>query len=540
MAGDRIGRRERLRRWWRRKPPYIKKRLVALAAALGAGLLALAGWGISNLLEDEPRCAAGLSWDAETSECYGVTAGADDKPFIEELQPVMRQVEELNQAVEDDGRSYVTIALMIPMVPAEDDPNLTPRQVLREVQGAYLAVRNANDLQEKGADKPRTGSKTLIRLALANPGREMAHWEDVSNDLDKWEGDKKHNLRAVFGFNLSVKRTEETIDYLTNDKRLPVVGGPITADTLSNRYKKGRFPGLVKITPDNLEQAMAIKKEHGVKPETAFRMVDTAAKDIYARDLIAAYEKVTKGTPYPPEEFDGGNADEGDFTRMVTELCGARTEGAKPVAADTVFFAGRPRQLSYLLNALIGRTCSERHITVISVSGASTLTSVEGAIKWEELQRANVAVEYTTVAHKNAWKDGAGRKPPPYGGSPRDFDNLEKLVDGRVKTENIGPTSLDDGRTITIYDSALTAIEGIRTTGEEIPSADEVRDAWKRLHGKHPVPGASGWICLDNDGLPINKAIVVARLDLEERGIRFKKLVWPAGAPKEECRGRAD
>ena len=527
------GIRARWRRWWATLPPVHKKAVTAVAALLSLVVAAAAVLGgIVLWPKEEPRCAEGLTWDGKGKECYGVMTAGSDKPFIEELRAVTGQIEKQNDEVEKKASKknpYVTIALMVPLVAGKNDRDITPTSILRDVQGAYLAQLEAN----RKEDRP------MIRLALANAGRGMGHWREVTERLGEMsEGDD--HLRAVFGFNLSTKNTQSAISELTKNRHIPVVGGPITADSLANHGRDRPYPGLAKIAPDNLEQTRAMMDHLKKKPGNLLQVVDTAANDLYTHDLREAYDKVTRNSSYEPEEFDGGVADVGDFKDIAQELCGARTE--KGVVADTILYAGRVRQLSYLITALGERKCRDRPITIVSVSGASTLTTADKkAIDWKALREAKITVEYSTVAHKDSWQPAKGYKPPEKGGSKFDYERLTALLDTKeAREDKIGPNRLDDGRTITTYDSALTAIEGIRSSDDPLPSLRTVKGSWARLHGNGAVQGASGRINLRSDGTPCNKAFPIVTLDPKKENVRFKLLAWPKGSPGEACDGRAD
>ncbi|QDQ15457.1 hypothetical protein [Streptomyces spectabilis] len=82
----------------------------------------------------------------------------------DELGPVSARIKEENDRVVHGDKPYATVALMIPMTQGPDQ-RAERTEVLREVQGAYLAQYRAN--HESREEPP-------IRLVLADPGRETA------------------------------------------------------------------------------------------------------------------------------------------------------------------------------------------------------------------------------------------------------------------------------------------------------------------------------------------------------------------------------
>jgi ABC-type branched-subunit amino acid transport system substrate-binding protein len=503
---------QRYRAW----SPLRKRAFWALVLLLLAGVV----WLLVRLLQEDTSCAPGVDRRGNDGECTGVTDGAYH--FIGELGPVSDRIKAENDRVVSGGKPYATIALMIPMTPKEDD-TVGRTQLLREVQGAYLAQYRNN--QEGQWEPP-------VRLVLANPGRDMAHRDAVVDQLADMSASAEHRLRAVFGFNVSTTRTEETIRRLTVEKGIAVVGGPITADSIANsRSEPRKYPGLAKIVPSNSDQARALTHYLGVRPAETFLVEDTHADDLYAKSLRDAFRAETRGTPFAPEEYHAEEVTPNDFAQMVNNLCNSR--------ATTVYFAGRPPALTQLIRALGRRGCTEKPYRVVTVSGASTL-ALDPKMDWEAFRHgAGLSVEYATVTHQDAWT----KKPPATGGSAKDYRALEKLVTDPA-VGDIGPTGLQDGRTITAHDSALTAIRGIqnRAVGKgKVPEQKSIAAAWPRLHGQAKVQGASGWICLNSHGTPYNKAVAIVRLSPRQgQHIQFVRLAWPDGTPpNKQCTAEA-
>ncbi|GAA3033253.1 hypothetical protein [Kitasatospora sp. NPDC006786] len=499
----------------------------ALAAVLAAAVLAAGGYlGYEYLLVDDPSCAPGVERRGDRHECVGVTDGA--YVFTDELKQVTARIKAENDRVADS--SPVTVALMIPMTSAAPAER---RELVEQVQGAYLAQHWANDDRNKNKRQPP------IRLVLANPGRGYLQWRAVADQLAQAAADGKQNLRAVTGINISIAETEQAVRYLTADKHIPVVAGPMTADDIKNTAADPRrYPGLARIAPGNADQAGALTSYGAaIKPEEALVIEDTRDNDNYLATLRQTFEKLTKGAPNAPETYqsppdfnDEGNL-ANDFHQMVPSICTS--------AATTLYFAGRPVQLRQFLVELGNRKCN-KHYTVVTGSHASTLMVDEKfADKWDALSTgAGITVRYTALAHPDTFGEKSTEGP---GGSKAASKELADLL-GEPDTkapDAIGPADLRDGRVIITYDSVSTAVAGIRnqTVGNvRTPSTDDVVQSWRRLHGDNRVDGASGWICLDQYGNPYNKAVPVVHLDPVTRNAVLDTLAWPLGhAPDPNC-----
>ena len=459
-------------------------------------------------------------------ECVGVTDGSTRR--WAGLEQVMGRIEAENDRIA--GTPHATIALMIAM---DSDSGEKRKEILHQVQGAYLAQYRANN------DKAEHDNAPKIRLVLAHPGKERDKWRPVADRLAEMAESEKDNLRVVFGFDVSVRQNKDAITYLTNHKGIPVVAGSLTGDDFANTGQGGKqFNGFVRIAPSNTDQADALVFfDKRLNLRHAILVEDRREGDSYNQSLREAFQRKLAASPHNPYTFvsEGPDDESGlskEFRHMAVNIC------TLSPAVDTVYFAGRQVHLRQFVNAVaLHRPCTDRKITVVSGSAASTLYSDE-ELDWEalrgneEVDQKEVEVVYTSYSHPDAWTTG---KAPETGGSARAFELLRSYVE-RARGEPVGPigrTDIADSRTASAYDSAWTAITGIRFHTEKggIPALSTIGNDWDSLQGVNKVEGASGWICLDSSGNPYNKAVAVVRLDPETRSPRFLGLAWPKGAP---------
>ncbi|MGH3324400.1 MAG: hypothetical protein ACRDOV_08240, partial [Streptomyces sp.] len=246
-------------------------------AVLGAG-----GYGGYWIFGDEPEsCGAGL--EVHGGDCVGVSDGTGVfMPQVDGMREVSARIAAENKRVA--GKKHATVALMIPM---ESGNPAVQRQMLSEVQGAYLAQFQANKSDS---------AKPPIRLVLANPGRNYGLWRHTVNQLVAQEP----GLRVIAGFNLSLKNTQDAMTHVTKDLGIPVVASLVTSADFANPEGRDRakdpYPGLARVVSTSEDQARAlINFDPGLATEETALIVDTRPKDNYNKSLWTAFTEARGG-----------------------------------------------------------------------------------------------------------------------------------------------------------------------------------------------------------------------------------------------------
>ncbi|OEV08957.1 ABC transporter substrate-binding protein [Streptomyces nanshensis] len=515
-----------------------------LAAVVGCGTYVLVSW----LTVEARTCAEGVTESG--GECVGVN-GSGYSFGVAETAPVARRIAEENRRVEK--RPHVTVAVMLPLQP---DSRAERRQLRSELQGAFLAQYRAN----------REPGKPLLRLVLANPGKDYARQGEVVPDLVRMSRSPRHNLRAVTGFNLSLDATRDAVRSLT-DQQVPVLVARASADALANRESDDGtydFKGLARIIPTNEQQAHALADFNGSRTDRQTVLVRDTRGDPYVRSLARAFQRLPEDGPPGPDDMtftSEGVAEPGDvdnqFRPTVNTICNS--------GADTVYFAGRSTHLRLFLKRLAQEACVDRKFTVVSGSDAASLEYRMTREDWAELRdgsgKPRMTVQYAAPAHPDAWstevrrwqekeKKRTGEKPSAEK-APRSLrDPLAEL--GRLREdiaavqssgEGMGPSRLSDSRTMLVHDGVYTAVEGIRgakPTGRAAPSTEQVGRRWATMQAGNRVDGTSGRICLTKAGNPYDKPLAVVELKPGAKDARgtlgFVGLAWPTGERQpEDC-----
>ncbi|KUF15903.1 ABC transporter substrate-binding protein [Streptomyces silvensis] len=507
----------------------LKKAVSILVAAAVVTAVAIL---VPRSVGGPDTCADGV--EKHGGECIGVNGSGYDFG-TPEITAVSAAIAAENRRVDD--RPHITVAMMLPLQPESDAER---KQLRSDVQGAYLAQYRAN----------RAEQRPLLRLVLANPGRNYGQQERIVDRLAGLASSTRHNLRAVTGFNLSLRNTVAAVDRLTNELRIPVLISRASADELANaegRERTPRFRGLARVIPTNRQQAEALAAFHGdLNDDETVLVRDTRPDDVYVASLARAFSRDEPGragakdqeflSPSISDPGETGN----DFSLIGHNICQSR--------ATVVYFAGRPVHLRLFALKLAEVPCHGKKYKVVSGSGAATLDRYMSDADWKKLlgdegaKEPTVTVQYTAPGHPAAWSAAArgAKNPPAHLAEPgRELRELRRLV-AREEAGDIGPVDLDDSRTMLVHDGVRTITQAVFLANAQsagtVPPRERVSAQWSRLESAHRVAGTSGWVCLTNAGNPYDKPVAVVELDPRTRKLRFVGLGWPEGrAQPKDC-----
>ncbi|MEV8354241.1 amino acid ABC transporter substrate-binding protein [Streptomyces niveus] len=524
--------------------PKWKKILYTLLAVGAVIASVVFAWSI---LQKPDTCTDGI--ERISDECIGVDGEGYDFG-TPEIRDISRAIADENERIAD--QPYVTVAMMLPL--QSDKPALR-RQMLSDIQGAYLGQRQANDSE---------GEPPKIRLVLANPGRNYGQQERIVDTLLRMADSPRDRLRAVTGFNLSLDTTEKAVKRLT-EHRIPVLASRISGDGIANvdgadGVARMRFPGLARILPTNFDAARALANYNGERGRENLKTVLVYDKrpDRYNESLAKAFSGIDEQGPPGPAamSFESPSIDEpgstgNQFTQAANNICDSE--------ADIVYFAGRTLHLRIFALKLAQVGCKDRHYTIVSGSDAASLRQDMTEKDWEQLRgeggEAKVTVQYAAPAHPDSWSaelaewnkkwDTENDREPTAGELPQyltepkaALDTLKKRIETtRGEGVRLGSApNLEDSRTMLVYDGLVTIGKALhqaqRGGAETVPGREDVGGQWSLLQSRHRVPGASGLICLTTGGNAYDKPVAVVELDPGGEGpgrLKFVGLGWPTG-----------
>ncbi|MGA6164536.1 ABC transporter substrate-binding protein [Amycolatopsis magusensis] len=470
------------------KPAWWKWLWVGGAALLGAAVVVAVTVVVPAINQASRTCDEGVEQRGELSECTGVTDGR--YVFAPDLADVQGRIRAENDAVAASGKPYVSVAVLLPMTLAEEDI-LSPEWVRHQLQGAYLAQFRAN----RGT---WGGSAPMIRLLLANPGSRLAQWEPVVAELERRI--EPEHLVAVTGIGLSLDEARRAMTRLS-ELNVPIIGSHLAADELS------QIPGFLRVSPTSSTYAKSAANYIKPTARTAMLVRDSNPGDLYPKTLADAFTAQFADAEHQfvgrPELYNSTLPGvENTFLQMMPNLCGNDP--------DVVYFAGRENHLTAFIAELANRRCLDQPITVLT--GDLALVEAPDAAMRRGLE-ANVTVLAPGLAHPQAWTT----TPEQFnGGSVAGFEEPGCTECFRAMFPD---DRLDDGVAILAHDAMLSAVWAIRHSvanpGSKV-TAKDVLQVRNRLHGELAVPGASGDISFDERGDPVNKAVPILRVRVDD------------------------
>lgn len=503
-----------LSRAWRAATRTPRRRTITVTAFVI--VLVAAAYGVVTVSKNASKCPAGRFHGA-LHECVGVTDGSYD--FIPQLHLVDQAILAENQnahrlAAREHGQ-VATIALLLPLT--SQDPSMRA-EIVQEVQGAYIAQYRANH-RANGLQPP-------IQLVLANPGANSTWYISVGRDLQAMEG-APDNLRAVAGISVSTATTKKEVALLTK-RKIPVVGGAITADDIANTPASDPFPGFARAEPTNDQEAQALTRFGKVSPGRAIVVQDSRTDDDYITTLAKWFDDHSAYQPFTfqsaPDKNQPGMTANTFANVTVPEICSVQ----KTKHINWIYFAGRQVQLRLFINALTAG-CQGSGFTILTGSAASHLTS-DSSLNTAAFSKG-ITLEYAAIASSKLWN---GVSPGADGRSAAGWPGFAGTIQSHSGTRQgqIGTVSLANGQSIINYDAVLTAIAGIRAltnAGNPMPTLQQVAHGWGNLSGTRAVPGASGQICLDNAGNPYDKPVPIVKYG----DLASAVPAWPNGHPPQ-------
>ncbi|MFK8911267.1 serine/threonine-protein kinase [Streptomyces sp. YS-3] len=474
---------------WRRTAPATLALLAALLTGADAPPFAVLSAGHG--------CATGQRAIGEGAKrtCVGLLTGTSARPgpsrsSESDLTPVLKLIQAENRQVVEastgrGARPYASVVYLTPIT-AEYDGTSMMASVRHDLEGAYLAQRGAN--REPGAGPG-------IRVLVAQTGGSSEQRAYTVGQVLRRR--RAEHIVAAVGLGGSTASSQDMIGELTA-AGLPAFGSVLTADSWAGT------PGLLRVAPANADQAAAAVRflSTGERARARFLLVeDVAAGDQYTSTLATQFRaRMPAGRLAGALLFDSAAPGPIDtFRRQSGELCAVRP--------DVVYFAGRGTSLPAFLTALAERPCRDRPLTVLSGDDTTQVVRTDGFGPRElaaSLRTGRIDLVYTGLAHPGAW-DVAPRAFAPRA--------VAAFRDGTFAAAFPG-SGLDDGRAIMMYDTVLLATRALRTTpAVSDPTATDVHRTLAALRAGAAVAGASGWISVDGDGGPRDKAIPVIRIE---------------------------
>ncbi len=371
------------------------------------------------------------------------------------------------------GSPYITLVVGTMMSNGPGSDNL---------QGAYVAQKEYND----GAKLPN-GVK--VRLLIANSGSKTEYVQQVAQQIVQLSQTDK-TFVGVMGWPYS-SRAQEAIKVL-GAARIPMVSGTASSDILS-----GISPYFFRVAPSNKAQGI-----EGAK----------YARNTLHANLVALF--YDKGDPYSQSlaqdfsrEFQANGGQvivEEQYTVGKPSNLGNLLQDALKHNPDLIYFSGYANDVSTLLVNLPPGN--------LPVLGGDALYELSG---YTSSSRANGFnhLHFTAFAYPDEWDIlGSGaNKPAFFSEYPTAFDP-NRLHQGSP----YGFTRADND-VILSYDATIALLSGsarvLGPPGKTTITPEDLRRGLQGISGTSSFQGVSGQIAFDQHGDPVNKALVILRVD---------------------------
>ncbi|MEU0883365.1 hypothetical protein ABZ345_32565 [Lentzea sp. NPDC005914] len=484
--------------WIRRRRIQLTLVVVLVLSVSGAGITLYQSATLCEGLST--TTGPGFALSKVRDECIGWTT-EHDFAFSQDLREITRKITDLNQEVgrrwsaPDPGRAkipYVQVAAIMPMT----EGMMSTDAIRHSLEGVYAAQARANDL---GRREFRDPASVGIQVMLVNEGRQATHWSEAVKQLTVTSSGE-HPVVAAVGMGISSPEAKETATALSQDG-IVSIGGVITAtDMIAG--------GFFKVAPSNEEQARTLASYIQTRQDlkSSFLVYDTN-DDSYTRTLQQAFDKqlgsmfplTTNRRAFTGTKLPHESAQTAAFSGTVNKVCETR--------ADLVVYAGRERDLTALLNALITRECAfMKPVTIAAATtGPNVFLSTQTAAA---MQKAQLSVVYTPLTQSAEW--AAGRQ------APEGYRAFHEYLTRNARAF-ISEDELADGYAILHHDALAAATWAIRLAAEEKPATGNPPDpgavalSMINMHGDDPVPAASGTLAFDDrsEGWPHCRAVPV-------------------------------
>lgn len=431
-----------------------------------------------------------------------VTDGGN--PPTGDLKGISRMIEQENRWVKRQHVAWVSLALMMPMDPA--DGTVTADSIRHTVEGVYLAQLWANKKNGRKLSPP------LVRVLLVDDGRVGTKWKEAVRQIH--DRASSEHIAAVVGLGVSIDTTRSAIDEL-GKQRIAMVGSSISADDL-----KG-MRAMVRVVPPNSDQVSAVLNQLPEKAKTLPVLVqDTNSADTYAQDLGSDFAAKVHPSGSRNKSLTDGQLSYDSSLQASNQVLQGLARQVCSSDDNTVLFAGRGRDLPAFLAPLAASgDCQKRDITVLTGDDAEQLASPApgNSPMWNESAAPLLHVYYAANAYPDAWSDRAY-----YNQALTDrFGTTDK-----ESFRNLFPRErLDDGSAIMAHDAALAAITAVddlvgtsdTSVGNQPSGGDDSQLEPTASAVANQLPsvkfaGASGWIAFDGYHEPVNKAIPILEL----------------------------
>lgn len=363
-----------------------------------------------------------------------------------------------------------------------------------DLQGAYVAQIEHN----KNFRLP------LLRLLIANAGENMEYAPQVTAQIIQ-AIHKDATIVGVMGLPQSRTKAIEAVKML-GQAHIPIVSSTASSDTFTNIS-----PYFFRAAPPNMSQ-VAVGVRYAEQILHAHNAVlFEALNDNYSQNLATDFvELFQQRDHHPILQTETYNAADTDVSNIIQEKAGH----ACSYSPDLLYFTGRSDEMIRLLNSL--NPCGKYNN--VNIMGGDTLYQLTSAPNSGYPSYAYNRLYFTAFAFPDEWTlAGLARFQPSFFNEyPQDFDPDHRYA--RMPTYGY---TLANSHVILAYDAMSTLLSAISTatlnalkrTDNADFTPEELRMTLAHIQGSQAIQGASGILDFGTNGDPVDKVVVMLRVD---------------------------
>ena len=445
------------------------------------------------------QAATALQQNNMSAAVNALNQAVNDDPIDGEAQIYNENIHILQ-----DRSPSITIAVGLPI--DGSDAKLGPAR--EQLEGVYLAQHEANS-------KNMLPNGLKLRVLIANSGSNNADVATVAQlvaDRVSKAGNPDH-LVGLVGWRTSTQ-TINARDIIAG------VHLPVVAETASSVKLSGSSSYFFRVCPSDAIQGQALGKllNDDLKVKHILVLRDTTdAYSVSLADAVAGRFQSLGGT-FTKDVFTINKTTVDQYQQLIQNLI------KNDPAVDTIFLAGFDTdgiRLAHALGNLARANPANQQLARIKIVGGDALDSVlllgignnEDAAIARNFPDDMRRMLFSTFADFNEWTF----QNIPQDKQPSFFADWIATYQSSA-TSSSAPTPHYNG--LMIYDAVGIYVQAAKLVKGPTITGDAIRDALNSL-GKGGVPyyqGVSGRIAFDNNGDPVDKALVILTVQEGKKG----------------------
>lgn len=415
---------------------------------------------------------------------YGGAEGSLQIALQKDSKDAEALIYQENLGVINSGSPYITI--IVGTMLSGDSGTVSVGD--DDLQGAYVAQKEYNDGHKLG--------NVLVRLLVANSGNRSEYATTVAQQI-VLAVKNDPTIIGVMGWPFS-SRALKAIAVL-DAAHIPMVSQTASDDGLTN---KSHY--FFRVAPPNRTQGIA--------------GAHYAEQMLHAKQIALFVDPLDPYSNSLAKDFSDQFLADGNSNQIVaTEHYTVGKPGTLPTllqdalshAPDMIYFSGYAADMSTLLTNFP----TSGPFATLPVLGGDALYELGGY--GSSSHAAGFHLHFTTFAYPDEWKTLCSQGQTFACSPPAFFGEYSSAFDPSNQHVGTYGYSRADGDAILSYDAMLALLNASHTVFSSKASItpDDLRNALAQLQGSGAFQGVSGQISIGSDGDPVNKAIVVLRVD---------------------------